>query len=44
MDYLSEANHNIYVGFSEENRRRIEARQGDLIFLRKIWAFLSRKV
>ncbi|MCR5546176.1 MAG: hypothetical protein K6F30_06830 [Lachnospiraceae bacterium] len=44
MDYLAEANHNILVGFSEENRKTVEEIQGDLIPLRKIWDFLSQKV
>lgn len=44
MDYLAEANHDILVGFSEENRLRIEEIQGDLVPLKKFWAFLSRKV
>ncbi len=44
MDYLSEANHNILVGFSEENRLKVEEIQGDLAPLKKLWAFLSRRV
>ncbi|MBQ5431310.1 MAG: hypothetical protein IIU28_06630 [Lachnospiraceae bacterium] len=44
MDYLAEANHNILVGFSEENRRKVEVIQNDLLPLRKILAFLSRRV
>ena len=44
MDYLSEANHDILVGFSEENRRKVEVIQNDLLPLRKILAFLSRRV
>ncbi|MBQ1548293.1 MAG: hypothetical protein IIZ61_07880 [Lachnospiraceae bacterium] len=44
IDYLSEANHNILVGFSEENRLKVEAIFGDLNFMRKFFAFLSKKV
>ena len=44
IDYLSEANHSILVGFSEENRRKVEVLQGEGEFARKIWAFLSRRV
>ncbi len=44
IDYLSEANHNILVGFSEENRRKVEELQGDKELLRKLWAFLSKRV
>ncbi|SDW65526.1 hypothetical protein SAMN05216391_11373 [Lachnospiraceae bacterium KHCPX20] len=44
MDYLAEANHDILVGFSEENRRKVEVIQNDLLPLRKILAFLSRRV
>lgn len=41
MDYLSEANHNILVGFTEENRCKVEASQGDSILFRKIRALIS---
>ncbi|MCR5640632.1 MAG: hypothetical protein K6G04_04680 [Lachnospiraceae bacterium] len=44
MDYLAEANHDILVGFSEENRQKVEELQGDTAILRKIWAFLSKRV
>lgn len=44
MDYLSEANHNILVGFSEENRQKVEAVQGDFMIFRKIWQILSKKI
>lgn len=44
MDYLAEANHNILVGFNEENRQKVEKMQGDYIFLQKFFAFLSKKV
>ena len=44
IDYLSEANHDILVGFSEENRQKVEELQGDMEILRKILAFLSKRV
>ncbi len=44
MDYLAEANHNILVGFSEENRLKVEEIQGDMEVLKKFWKFLSKKV
>ncbi len=44
MDYLAEANHDILVGFSEENRIKVEAMQGDFVPLQKFWAFLSKRV
>ena len=44
MDYLSEANHNILVGFSEENRKTVEEIQGDFVPLRKFLDFLSQKI
>lgn len=44
IDYLSEANHDILVGFSEENRLKVEEIQGDLKPLKKFWSFLSKKV
>lgn len=44
MDYLSEANHNIMVGFSEENRLKAQANQGKPFHIEKLFAFLRRKV
>lgn len=44
MDYLAEANHSILVGFSEENRIKVESIQGDTIAMRKLLAFLSKRV
>lgn len=44
MDYLAEANHEILVGFSEENRLKVEEIQDDFKPLRKLMAFLSQKV
>ena len=44
MDYLAEANHSILVGFSEENRLKVEELQGDFVLLQKFLTFLSRRV
>lgn len=44
MDYLAEANHNIIVGFSEENRLKAQATQGKPFHIEKLFAFLRRKV
>jgi hypothetical protein len=44
MDYLAEAKHEILVGFSEENRLKVEEIQDDFKPLHKIMAFLSQKV
>ncbi|SHJ35356.1 DUF6709 family protein [Pseudobutyrivibrio xylanivorans] len=44
MDYLAEANHDILVGFSEENRLKVEEIQDDFEIIRKISGFLSKRV
>ncbi|MBE5917225.1 MAG: hypothetical protein E7273_10340 [Pseudobutyrivibrio ruminis] len=44
IDYLSEANHDILVGFSEENRLKVEEIQNDFAVVRKITGFLSKRV
>ncbi len=44
IDYLAEANHNILVGFSEENRIEVEKLQGEFIPIRKLLRFLSSRV
>ncbi|CBK73726.1 hypothetical protein CIY_08490 [Butyrivibrio fibrisolvens 16/4] len=44
MDYLSEANHDILVGFSEENRLKVEEIQDDFEIIKKITSFLSKRV
>ena len=44
IDYLSEANHNILVGFSEENRLKVEEIQNDFNIVRKFLGFLSKRV
>ncbi len=41
IDYLAEANHNILVGFSEENRRKIQAKQGEFFQLEKVVQLLE---
>lgn len=44
IDYLSEANHDILVGFNEENRLKVEAVQGKPFHIEKWSALLHRKV
>lgn len=44
MDYLSEANHDILVGFTEENRLKVEAKQGKPFHIEKWAALLNKKV
>lgn len=44
MDYLSEANHSILVGFSEENRLKVEEIQGDFKPLKQLWNLLSKRI
>lgn len=44
MDYLAEANHDILVGFSEENRKKVSILQDDLGWLDKLRNLLSKKV
>ena len=44
IDYLSEANHDILVGFSEENRLKVEEIQNDFSIVRTITGFLSKRV
>ena len=44
IDYLSEANHDILVGFSEENRLKVEEIQNDFEFIRKTSNVLSKRV
>lgn len=44
MDYLAEANHNILVGFSEENRRKVAEIQDDFAWLENIRRILAKKV
>ena len=44
MDYLAEANHNILVGFSEENRLKVQAVQGKPFHIEKFYALLRRRI
>lgn len=44
IDYLSEANHNILVGFNEENRIKVQASQGKPFHIEKLAALLRKKV
>lgn len=44
IDYLSEANHNILVGFSEENRLKVQEIQGSPIHVEKIIEFLNKRI
>lgn len=44
IDYLSEANHDILVGFSEANRQKIHQIQGDPFHFEKLVAFMKKKV
>lgn len=43
MDYLAEANHDILVGFSEENRIKVAQRQKKTFRLEKITALFRKK-
>lgn len=44
IDYLAEANHDILVGFTEENRLKVEAKQGQPFHIEKWTAWLNKKV
>ncbi len=44
IDYLSEANHNILVGFNEENRLKVEEIQGTPMHIKKILELLNKRV
>ncbi len=44
MDYLSEANHRILVGFSESNRLKVQKIQGTPMHFGKLIAFLNRRI
>lgn len=44
MDYLAEANHDILVGFSENNRLKAQALQGTAVDWKKIINFLKKKI
>ena len=44
MDYLAEANHNILVGFNEENRKKVQEIQNRSIYFERIIEFLKRRI
>ena len=44
IDYLAEANHDILVGFTEENRLKVEAKQGKPFHIEKMAALLNKKI
>lgn len=44
IDYLAEANHNILVGFSEENRLKVQEIQGTPMHFEKFIAFLNKRI
>lgn len=44
IDYLSEANHDILVGFNEENRLKVQAVQGKPLHIEKLYALLRQRV
>lgn len=44
IDYLSEANHDILVGFNEENRLKVQAVQGKPLHIEKLYALLRRRI
>lgn len=44
IDYLAEANHNILVGFNEENRLKVQEIQGTPMHFEKFIAFLNKRI
>ncbi|MDD6058603.1 MAG: hypothetical protein PUB98_10170 [Clostridiales bacterium] len=44
IDYLAEANHNILVGFNEENRLKVQEKQGTPMHVKKFIDFLNTRV
>lgn len=44
IDYLAEANHNILVGFNEENRLKVQEMQNQPLQFDKLIAFLKRRI
>lgn len=44
MDYLAEANHNILVGFNEENRVAVQEMQGTPLQIEKILELLKKRI
>ena len=43
IDYLAEANHDILVGFSEENRLKVQAVQGKPLHVERLLAWKKKK-
>lgn len=44
IDYLAEANHSIFVGFNEENRRKVQKIQGTVLQIERLLAFLKKRI
>lgn len=44
IDYLAEANHNILVGFNEDNRLKVQEIQGTPMHFQKFIEFLNKRV
>lgn len=44
MDYLAEANHNILVGFNEENRKKVQEIQNRSIHFERFIEFLKQRI
>lgn len=44
IDYLAEANHDILVGFTEENRMKVQENQGKPFHIEKFAALLNKQV
>lgn len=44
IDYLAEANHSIFVGFSEENRKKVQKIQGTILQTERLLAFLKKRI
>ena len=44
MDYLAEANHDILVGFSEENRLAVQEKQGTPLQIEKFLEILKKRI
>ena len=44
IDYLAEANHDILVGFTEENRMKVQENQGKPFHIEKFVALLNKEV
>lgn len=44
IDYLAEANHSILVGFSEENRLKVQEIQGTPMHFKKLIDFLNKRI